>query len=120
MDIYGHVNNVEYFSFFDTAINSWYIRQGMLDLANSKGVYLVVENSCQYFSEINFPDTVHAGIRVLRLGTASVRYQIALFINDLQNAAAQGEYVHVYVDREKRTSLPIPGAHRTCLAALGG
>jgi len=118
MDVYGHVNNVQYFSFFDTAINSWYIENGILELTRSDGIYLVVETGCQFFSEISFPQTVHAGIKVLRLGTASVRYHIALFTDENSQAAAQGEYVHVYVNREQKKSLPIPATHRTLIEGL--
>lgn len=118
MDMYGHVNNVYYFTYFDTAINGWYIENGMLDLHQSPGVYLVVENGCQFFSEIRFPQTVHAGIRLLNLGNASVRYQIALFVEGCEKAAAQGEYVHVFVDRQTNRPQSIPADHRALLEAL--
>lgn len=118
MDMYGHVNNVYYFTYFDTAINGWYIEKGMLDLHQSPGVYLVVENGCQFFSEIQFPQTVYAGIKLIKLGNASVRYQIALFVDGSDTAAAQGEYVHVFVDRSTNRPTSIPADHRAFLEAL--
>jgi acyl-CoA thioester hydrolase len=89
-DVYGHVNNVVYYSFFDTAVNAHLIRRGCLDVQKSPVIGLVVETQCQYFKPIAFPDTVHAGIRVAKLGTSSVRYEIGLFANEDDIAAAQG------------------------------
>ncbi|MES2523139.1 MAG: thioesterase family protein [Gemmatimonadota bacterium] len=117
-DAYGHVNNVVYYSFFDTAVNRWLIEQGVLDIAGSASIGLVVETSCRYLKPISFPDRVTAGIRVARLGRSSVRYEIALFSNEDVEASAEGYFVHVYVDRDSRTSVPIPDATRVALTRL--
>ena len=101
-DVYGHVNNVVYYSYFDTVVNGYLISSGALDIEKSRVIGLVVETQCRYFKPITFPDTVHAGLRVARLGTSSVRYEIGIFRNDEDAAAAQGYFVHVYVDRETR------------------
>ena len=108
-DVYGHVNNVVYYSYFDTVVNQYLIEQGALDIETSKVIGLVVETQCQYFASITFPDVVHAGLRVAKLGNSSVRYEIGLFRNDEQAASAQGYFIHVYVDRATRraTSLPV-------------
>ena len=115
VDIYGHVNNVVYLSYFDTAINGWYLDAGLLKMAQSQQVFLVVETGAQYFAEIKFPDVVHAGIRVLRLGRSSVTYDIALFTNEETIACARGRYTHVLVDNTTRQPVPIEGHHRSCL-----
>jgi acyl-CoA thioester hydrolase len=117
-DVYGHVNNVVYYSFFDTVVNKFLIDGGSLDVANSSIVGLVVETHCQYFRPIAFPDTVDAGIRVTKLGTSSVRYEIGLFRNDDDVAAAQGHFVHVYVDRATNRPAPIPDVARSLLSTL--
>ncbi|MCB1387075.1 MAG: acyl-CoA thioesterase [Nitratireductor sp.] len=106
-DMYGHMNNVVHYALFDTAINGWLIEQGLLDPMTSKIIGMVVETGCAYFSEMAFPDTVVAGIRVGHMGTSSVRYEIALFRNDEETAAAQGHFVHVYVDRQSRKPQPL-------------
>ena len=98
-DVYRHVNNVVYYSFFDTAVNEYLMRQGVLDLDASLVVSLVVDTGCQYFSPIAFPDAVHCGLRVAHLGRSSVRYEIGIFRNDEPLAAAQGHFVHVACDR---------------------
>lgn len=107
-DVYGHVNNVQYYSYFDTVVNRYLIDQGVLDIHNSPVIGLVVETQCRYLSSIAFPDEVHAGLRVARLGNSSVRYEVGLFKNADAVAAAEGHFVHVYVDRatQKPTSLP--------------
>ncbi|HYW32211.1 MAG TPA: thioesterase family protein [Gemmatimonas sp.] len=117
-DAYGHLNNVVYYSFFDTAVNRWLIEQGVLNIAESASIGLVVETSCRYLSPMRFPDRVTAGLRVARLGRSSVRYEIALFRNDDAEASAVGYFVHVYVDRVTRTSTPVPDAVRTVLQVL--
>lgn len=117
-DAYGHVNNVVYYSFFDTAVNRWLIERGLLDIAGSAAIGLVVETQCRYASPITFPDRVTAGVRVVHLGRSSVRYELALFRNDDEAPAATGHFVHVYVDRTSRTSVPIPDAVRHALEAL--
>jgi acyl-CoA thioester hydrolase len=117
-DVYGHINNVVYYAFFDTAVNAYLIQSGTLDIQNSTVVGLVVETQCQYFKPIAYPDTVHAGIRVAKLGTSSVRYEIGLFRNDEDTAAAQGHFIHVYTDRATNRPVPIPEATRRALSAL--
>ncbi len=116
-DAYGHVNNVVYYSFFDTAVNRWLIDQGVLDIATSPAIGVVVETQCRYFSSITFPDRVTAGLRVAHLGTSSVRYEIGLFRNDEDTAAASGHFVHVYVDRATRKTVEMPAEVRQVLDA---
>ncbi|MXN67262.1 acyl-CoA thioesterase [Stappia sp. GBMRC 2046] len=118
VDIYGHVNNVNYLSFFDTAVNGWLIEEGVLSPATSQTVFLVVETACQYFAEVNFPDTVDAGIRVARLGRSSVAYDIGLFRNDETSACAQGRFVHVQVDAKSRRPVEITGRRRELLEII--
>nr|WP_309669705.1 thioesterase family protein [Gemmatimonas sp.] len=117
-DAYGHVNNVVYYSFFDTAVNRWLIERGLLDIAGSEAIGLVVETQCRYASPITFPDRVTAGIRVVHLGRSSVRYELALFRNEDEAPAATGHFVHVYVDRASRTSVAIPETVRRALESL--
>jgi acyl-CoA thioester hydrolase len=109
-DVYRHVNNVVYYSYFDTVVNQYLIESGVLDLESSNVIGLVVETQCNYFSPISFPDTVDAGLRVAKLGGSSVRYEVGLFRNDAPQASAQGHFVHVYVDRatNRPTALPAP------------
>lgn len=117
-DIYGHVNNVVYYAYFDTVVNQYLIDEGVLDIERSTVVGLVVETQCNYFSPISFPDTVHAGLRVAKLGTSSVRYEVGLFRNDEPVASAQGHFVHVYVDRATRRPAAVPDAMRTSLQRI--
>jgi acyl-CoA thioester hydrolase len=117
-DSYGHVNNVNYYSFFDTAVNRYLIDEGVLDIHHDTTVGLVVETGCSYFSSISFPDTVHAGVRVAKLGNSSVRYEIALYRNDEALPSAAGHFVHVYVDRATNRPTPIPEAARAALERL--
>jgi len=117
-DIYGHVNNVNYYSFFDTAVNRYLIDAGVLDIHNGSTVGFVVETQCQYFAPIAFPDTVHAGIRVAQLGNRSVRYEVGLFRNDDPTPAAAGHFVHVYVDRASNQPVTIPDNARAAMQAL--
>lgn len=117
-DCYGHVNNVVYYAFFDTAVNQYLIESGVLDIAKSPVIGLVVETQCRYFSPIGFPDRVHVGLRVRQLGNSSVRYEIALFRNDEDIAAALGHFVHVYVDRASNRPARIPDPVRAELEAL--
>ena len=118
VDIYGHVNNVVYFSYFDTAINGWYLEAGLLDMPATDALFLVVENSAQYFAEIRFPQRVVAGIRVERLGTSSVTYDIGLFAGDATTACARGRYTHVLVDATTRRPVPIDGHRRAILETI--
>ena len=101
-DVYGHVNNVVYYSFFDTAVNRYLIEQGALEPAAGEVIGLVVETQCNYFSPLSFPQPVQAGLRVAHAGRSSVRYEIALFAHGQERAAAAGHFVHVYVDRFNR------------------
>lgn len=117
-DAYGHVNNVVYYSFFDTAVNKWLITQGVLDVASSPEIGLVIETGCSYFSPISFPDRVSAGVRVAHVGNSSVRYEVGLFCNDSDVASAAGHFVHVYVNRDTRRSTRIPDAVRNALTQL--
>ncbi len=117
-DAYGHINNVVYYSFFDTAVNAHLISCGCLDIQNSEAIGLVVETGCQYFKPIAFPDVLSAGLRVTKLGASSVRYEIGIFLKDDESAAAEGHFVHVYVDRAQGKPMPIPDKVRKVLSAL--
>lgn len=117
-DVYGHVNNVVYYSFFDTVVAEYLVAQGVLDFIKGNTIGLVVETKCSYFASIAFPDRVRAGLRVAHLGTSSVRYEIGIFRNDEQTAAAQGYFVHVYVDRTSNRPAPLPEAFKTALQRL--
>ena len=117
-DVYRHVNNVVYYSYFDTAVNRMLIEEGVLDIEASTVVGLVVETACRYFSPIAFPDDVHAGVRVAHLGRSSVRYEIGLFRNDADAASAQGHFVHVYVDRASNRPTALPERLRALLLTL--
>ena len=117
-DAYGHVNNVTYYSWFDTAVNSFLIARGTLDIAASPCVGLVVETGCRYHSLISFPQRVAVGLRVARVGTSSVRYELAAFRDDQAVASAEGFLVHVYVDRATMRPAPIPNADRIAMLAL--
>ena len=117
-DAYRHVNNVVYYSFFDTAVNQYMLGEGVLDLDESPTVSLVVETGCTFFSPISFPDRVHCGLRVVHLGASSVRYEIGIFRNDDQYAAARGHFVHVCCARESLTPVAMPPALRAALDRL--
>jgi acyl-CoA thioester hydrolase len=107
-DVYGHVNNVVYYAWFDTAVNGHLMGQGALDVEKSEVIGLVVETQCHYFSPIAFPQRVTAGIRVAHVGTSSVRYEVGLFADDEAQTAARGHFVHVYVDRALRRPVALP------------
>ena len=117
-DVYRHVNNVVYYSYFDTVVNGYLFSRRVLDTEKSQVIGLVVETQCRYFSPIVFPDLVHAGLRVAKLGTSSVRYEIGIFRNDDALAAAQGHFVHVYVDRAGGRPTPLPANLRAALEPL--
>jgi acyl-CoA thioester hydrolase len=117
-DVYRHVNNVIYYSFFDTAVNQYMMREGVLDLGASPVICLVAETGCRYFSPVSFPDTVHCGLRVAHLGTSSVRFEIAIFRNDERTAAAQGHFVHVSCDRNTHQPVAMPAGLRAALEKL--
>ena len=106
-DVYGHVNNVVYYSFFDTVVNKFLMEERQLDYSQGEVVGLVVETKCQYFAPIAFPDVVVAGIKVAHIGTSSVRYEIGLFKNDEEKPAAEGHFVHVYVTRSTNKPTPL-------------
>jgi acyl-CoA thioester hydrolase len=117
-DVYGHVNNVVYYSYFDTVVNAYLIRAGVLDFEHGATIGLVVETQCRYFAPLAFPQSIDAGLRVARLGTTSVRYEVGLFPAGEAGAAAQGHFVHVYVDRATRRPVELPAALRAALAPL--
>ena len=117
-DVYGHVNNVVYYSWFDTAVNTLLIESGALDIHQGTTVGFVVETQCNYFAPLAFPQTVEAGIRVAHSGGSSVRYEIGLFAEGAPSAAAQGHFVHVYVDRATQRPVPLPDALQRALADL--
>jgi acyl-CoA thioester hydrolase len=117
-DVYGHVNNVVYYSYFDTVVNEYLIRHGVLDIEHGQTIGLVVETRCNYFSPLVFPDRIDAGLRVARLGTSSVRYEVGLFKEGENMPAAQGHFVHVYVDRATRRPVALPDAWRAALQLL--
>ena len=107
-DMYGHVNNVVYYGWFDTAVNGLLIERGALDIHRGDTIGFVVETQCNYFAPLAFPQTVEAGIRVAEAGRSSVRYEIGLFAQGAETAAAQGHFVHVYVDRVSQRPVPLP------------
>ncbi|MDO9437451.1 thioesterase family protein [Hydrogenophaga sp.] len=117
-DVYGHVNNVVYYSWFDTAVNAHLIEQGALDIHAGDVIGLVIETQCNYFAPLAFPQTVSAGLRVAHLGSSSVRYEVGLFAEGEELAAACGHFVHVYVNRETRRPVPLPDILKRTLEAL--
>jgi len=117
-DVYGHVNNVEYYSYFDTVINSWLITRGGLDIHAGAVIGVCAESHCRFLGEIAFPETIDAGLRVERLGNSSVRYGIGLFRAGSESPAAEGWFVHVFVDRQGRRPTPLPDALRSALQPL--
>ena len=117
-DAYGHVNNVVYYSWFDTAVNAYLIEHGVLDIHHGDAIGLVVETQCNYFAPLAFPQTVEAGMRVSRLGQSSVRYEVALFAQDQDLCAARGHFVHVYVDRVSRRPVILPDPLKQLLETL--
>lgn len=117
-DVYGHVNNVIYYSWFDTAVNGYLIAHGALDIHTSAVIGWVVETQCHYFSPIAFPQRVTAGLRVAHVGTSSVRYEVGLFADDETHTAARGHFVHVHVDRATRRPAPLPDVSRQAVLGL--
>ncbi|WP_424813813.1 acyl-CoA thioesterase [Roseococcus sp. YIM B11640] len=118
-DIYGHMNNVQHYSFFDTVVARFLLAHGVLDLASSQEVGLVVETGCRYHAPVAFPDLLTGALRVSRLGTSSITYGLALFRNDDDEAAAEGHFTHVYVKRaEQSRTVPLPDALRAAAEAL--
>jgi acyl-CoA thioester hydrolase len=117
-DLYGHVNNVQYYAFFDTVVNGHLIERGVLDIHAGPVIGLVVETTCRYFAPLAFPEPVEGGLRVDRLGCSSVSYGVAIFRAGAERAAAAGHFVHVYVDRATRRPVALPGALRAELERL--
>ena len=117
-DAYGHVNNVVYYSWFDTVVNAHLIEQGALDIHHGETIGLVVETQCNYFSSIQFPQTVEAGLRVAHMGKSSVRYEVGLFVQGEPLTAARGHFIHVYVDRATRRPATLPDKLKSVLEAL--
>jgi acyl-CoA thioester hydrolase len=119
-DVFAHVNNFVYYSWFDTAVTGWLLENGHLDASKSPVVPLVVETTCTYFESVAFPETVAVGLAVERLGSSSVTYRLGIFRRGGELAAAQGRFTHVYVERATQKPVPIPDAMRAALTALGG
>jgi acyl-CoA thioester hydrolase len=117
-DVYGHVNNVDYYAFFDTVINAWLVREGELDIHAGAVIGLCAESHCEFHAAITFPETVEAALRVGRLTRSSVRYEIGLFLEGVEEPAATGWFVHVFVDRESRRPVDIPEPLRGSLERL--
>lgn len=117
-DIYGHVNNIVYYGYFDTVVNRYLIECGVLDIHRGVVIGLVVESGCRYFAPLAFPQTLVGGLRVARLGKSSVRYEVGVFAQDSDEAAAHGHFVHVYVDRTTRRPVPLPASLRAALELL--
>ena len=119
-DVYGHINNVTYYAYFDTAVNRRLARDGLLDIDSGDTIGLVVETGCRYHAPAAFPDTLEAGVKVTRIGTSSVRYEIAIFKAGEDTAIAEGHFTHVYVDRATRTPTPLTAHWRNVLKNWGG
>lgn len=117
-DAYGHVNNVVYYAWFDTAVNAWLISEGLLDVASGDPIGLVVETGCRYAKPLTYPAPVDIGLAVENIGKSSVRYRLGVFAKDAQEAAAEGYFVHVYVDRESRRPAELPPAWQEQFKAI--
>ena len=117
-DAYGHVNNTVYYEWFDSAVNAWMVEQGMLDIARGDPIALVVETRCTYAAPLEFPQPVEVGLAVAELGRSSIRYRIGIFAEDSDSAAAEGELVHVVVDRTTRRPAEIPADWRLKLETI--
>jgi acyl-CoA thioester hydrolase len=117
-DLYGHVNNATYYSYFDTLVNRMLIERNLLDPAKSGAIGVVVETGCRFFASLSFPDVIDAGLRVANIGNSSVQYEIALFRRGAKEPAATGHFVHVYVDRATRRPVPVPAEVRAGLEPL--
>jgi len=117
-DVYGHVNNVVYYSWFDTVVNEFLVANGVLDIEHSPVIGLVIETQCNYFASVAFPERVTAALRVAKLGNSSVRYEVGIFRDNEESASAQGHFVHVYVDRESRRPATIPEKMRAVLQSI--
>ena len=117
-DVYGHVNNTVHYTWFDTAANAWLIDQGLLSPSDGAIIGVMVASGCTYFSEISYPQVVHLGVRIAKIGGSSVRYEFGCFAGDAQTSAADGTFTHVYVDAASRRPVPLPDAWRAKMAAL--
>lgn len=117
-DAYGHVNNTVHYQWFDSAVNAWLVERGLLDIVHGDPIALVVETQCRYFAPLAFPERVELGLRVAELGRSSVRYQLGIFSRGASTAAADGEFVHVAVDRATRRPVPWPDSWRRELEAI--
>jgi acyl-CoA thioester hydrolase len=117
-DVYGHVNNVVYYAYFDTVINQYLVEEGGLDITGAETIGLCVESHCAYVRPIAFPDAVDAGLRVGHLGRTSVRYEIGIFARGADDVSAHGWFVHVFVDRKTRRPAPLPDGIRAALGRL--
>jgi acyl-CoA thioester hydrolase len=117
-DVYGHVNNVTYYAYFDTVVNEHLVRAGDLDIRNAPAIGIVVETACRFHKPLSFPDVIDAGLRVVGIGRSSVRYEIGLFRRGDDAAAATGRFVHVWVDRARRHPVDVPNAIRRALEPL--
>lgn len=117
-DAYGHVNNIVYYSWFDTAVNAWLIDQGLLDIAGGDPIGLVVETGCRYASSLSYPEPVDIGLAVEAIGKSSVRYRLGAFAKNSSQAAAEGHFVHVYVDRQSRRPTALPATWRKAFETI--
>jgi acyl-CoA thioester hydrolase len=117
-DAYGHVNNTVYYAWFDTVVNEWLVRRGLLDIGAGDPIGLVVETGCRYFAPLSFPGTVEVGMTVGRLGSSSVTYRLGVFTEGGDKPGAEGHFTHVYVGRESRRPVPLPDGWRAALKAL--
>lgn len=117
-DAYGHVNNVVYYEWFDSAVNGWLVREGLLDITHGDPIALVVETRCTYWAPLAFPADVEVGLAIEHVGGSSMRYRIGIFDQGASNAAAEGHFVHVMVDRSSRRPVPIPDPWRQALETI--
>jgi acyl-CoA thioester hydrolase len=117
-DVYGHVNNVVYYSYFDTVVNAFLVHDAGLDIESGAVIGLCVESQCHYFTPVSFPDVLDAGLRIGKIGRSSVRYEVGIFRSGHRSAAAQGHFVHVFVDRGSRRPVDLPDRMRTALTRL--
>ena len=117
-DVYGHANNVVYYSWFDTAVNGWLFEAGLLDIEQGDPIGIVVETGCRYASSVAFPQKIEIGIAVAKLGSSSVTYHLGVFVEGAETAAAEGHFTHVYVGRANRRPAPLPDSWRATLEKL--
>ena len=117
-DAYGHVNNVVYYGWFDTAVNAWLLEAGLLDIEHGNPIGLVVETGCRYAASVAFPQAIEVGIAIARLGSSSVTYHLGVFVEGSAQPAAEGHFTHVYVDRISRRPLPLPESWRQVMATI--